>query len=438
MRLVNANGKRLLLTDSGEVHAPGTLFLNSRYDNPNTHSTVALGLRLLEVFLRSFDISLPRRALDGQCLHTLEVGWLGNLSYRPVEELESMNTRMLVRLAKSQNVAHRDRPGAVAASTASARLVQIGEFLTWYFENILTPRITSPQARTDLYERYAATVRELKKKIRGGNSKHPTQVRSLPTEVFVQLIREVWCRPETIFCSESGATSPTVMRDRAMFLLACEGMRPGAIGNLALQDFTGFQMRIVDNAGKRGKGLSEGTPVQKGARSNMQAYSSEHNITLWPWTTAAIHEYIQGERAELLNRRLHNPSKGFLFLENQYGGPISNRRTISLIFERAERRLLELGFLSRPSGDRYIKTEDYKLTAYNLRHSAATLYISIKGDSEQTRSEMKERFGWSANSKMPEHYARRAKMDAASLDLADLWESIKADRLKMREEIECA
>lgn len=436
MRLVNANGKRLLLTDSGEVHAPGTLFLNSRYDNPNTLGTVALGMRLLDVFLRSFDISLPRRALDGQCLHTLEVGWLGNLAYRPVEELESMNTRLLVRLAKSQNVAHRDRPGAVAASTASARLVQISEFLTWYFESILNQRIRSSQARTELSERYAITVRELKGKIRGGNTKHPTQVRSLPTDIFVQLMREVWCKPETIFCSESGATSPTVMRDRAMFLLACEGMRPGAIGNLALQDFTGSQMRIVDNAGKRGEGLSEGTPVQKGSRSNMQAYSSELNITLWPWTIRAIHEYIQGERAELLNRRLYNLSKGFLFLENQHGGPIGNRRTISLIFERAERQLLELGLLSRSSGDRYVKTENYKLTSYTLRHSAATLYASIKGDSDQTKSEMKDRFGWTANSHMPDLYARRASMDAASLDLADLWESMKADREKKKENME--
>jgi len=436
MRLIDANGKGLLVTDAGEIHAPGTLFLNSRYDNPNTRGTVSIGLRLFEVFARSAGISLPRRAIHGQCLHTLEVNWLGNLAYRPVEELESMNTRVLLRLAKSQDVAHRDRPGAVAAATASARLVQIGEFITWYLETILHPRIRSAQIRADLAERYAGTVRELKAKIRGGSCKHPTQVRSLPAGVFEQLIRETWCRPETIFCSQSGATSPTVERDRAMFLLACEGMRPGAIGNLALHDFTGSQMRIADNAGKRGEGLSEGTPFQKGARSNMQGYNSELSITLWPWTTQAVHEYIQNERAELLRRRLHNASKGFLFLETQYGGPIRNRKTISLIFKRAERRLLELGMLSRSSGDRHVMTEDYELTAYTLRHSAATLYLSEKGGSDQTRSEMRDRFGWTANSKMPDLYARRANMDAASLDMADLWESMKADRLKKQDGVE--
>lgn len=432
MRLVHANGKGLLLGESGEIQVPESLYLNDQYDNPNSQATVALGLRLFHVFIRSIGASLPHRALKGNCLHAPEVGWLSNLAFRPVEELESMKARMLLRLAKSENVAHRDRPGAVAASTASARLVQIGEFLQWYFDNVLSPRIRSAQLKAELRERYVVTVRELKEKIRGGNNKHPTQIRSLPKDVFLGVMRKTWVNPETIFCSESGATSPTAMRDRAIFLLACEGMRPGAIGNLALQDFLGSQVRIVDNVRRRGKAPTEGTPVQKGARSNKQAYSSELNMTLWPWTEAAVREYIKSERAEVLNRRLHNASKGFLFLENQYAGPIANRKTISLIFKRAERRLLEMGVLARQSGDQYVRTEAYELTAYTLRHSAATLYLSVKGNSEQTRSEMKDRFGWMPNSKMPDLYGRRANMDAASIDLADLWESMKADRLKLQ------
>jgi integrase len=338
MRLVDANGKGLLISKSGEIHAPESLFLNSRYDNPHSRATVSLGLRLLHILVRLVGVYLPQRALEGHCLYAPEVGWLANLAFRPVEELEAMNPRMLLRLAKSEDTPHRDRAGAVTASTASARLHQIGEYLKWYFENVLDPRIRSAQARTELKERYDTTVRELKGKIRGGKSKHPTQVRSLPTDVFIRVIREAWVNPEVVFCSESGATSVTAQRDRAIFLLACEGMRPGAIGNLALQDFLGSQMRIVDNVRRRGEAPTEGTPVQKGARSNLQAYSSELNITLWPWTTAAIHEYIQGERVALLKRTLHNASKGFLFLEYQYAGPIRSRKTISLIFNRAARR----------------------------------------------------------------------------------------------------
>lgn len=433
MRLVDANGKGLLISDSGEIHAPESLYLNARYDNPNSRSTVSLGLLLLHVFVRSIDVSLPKRASEGRCLYAPEVAWLSNLAFRPVAELESMNPRMLTRLAKSEDVPHRDRNGALAASTASARLGHIGEFLEWYFENILAPRIRSAQARTELKARYDATVRELKGKIRGGNSKHPTQIRSLPTDVFIRVIREVWVNPEGIFCSESGATSPTVKRDLAIFLLACEGVRPGAIGNLALQDFLGSQVRIVDNVRRREAAPTESTPVQKGARSNKQTYNSELNITLWPWTTAAIHEYVQSERDELLKRRLRNASKGFLFLEHQYAGPIRSRKTISLIFNRAVRRLLELGLLSRQSGDQYVKTEAYELTAYTLRHSSATLYLSRKGGSDQTRSEMKNRFGWTARSNMPDLYARRANMDAASIDLQDFWESMSTERQKKQE-----
>lgn len=429
MKLVDVRGRALLLTAGGDVHGPFTLFLNLKYDNPNSRGAVSHGLRLLDVFLRSFDIDLPRRALDGRCLHPLEVAWLANLAYRPLEELETMTTRMLIRLAKNQGVAHRDRAGAVVASTASARLVQIGEFLKWYFQSILDPRISSAQSRAELKDRYEITISDLKSKIRGGNSKHPTQIRSLPTERFKQLMTEVWVRPEKIFCSDSGATNRTMKRDRAVFYLACEGIRPGAIGNLMVEDFLGHQIIIKDNVGRRGEIATRGTPVQKGARSTMQAYISEFTITLWPWTTAAVHDYMRSERSDLLSRRLRNPSKGFLFLESQGAGPIRNRKTISNIFQKAARQMLELGLLTRQSGDGYVKTKHYELVAYTLRHSAATLYVSEKGGSDQTRSEMKDRFGWTANSTMADLYARRANMDAASLDTEELWQVMKAERL---------
>lgn len=433
MRVVNANGKALMLDESGFMHGPFSLFLNDKYDNPSTWVAVAVGLRLLQVFLRNFDISLHRRALEGRCLHTLEVGWLANLAYRPVEELETMRPRMLMRLAKAQDVAHRDRPGAVTASTASARLVQIGEFLDWYFKNILDARIRSAQARVELRARYETTVNTVKGKIRGGNNKHPTQIRSLPGRLYQRLMSEAYANAEDIFCAESGKTSKTVMRDRAVFLLACEGLRPGAIGNIALQDFNGDQIGIVDNVGRRGESPTEGTPRQKGARSNKQSYTSSYVMTLWPWTVAAIREYIKEERSLLLEKGMHNPSKGFLFLGAQHAGPIKNRRTIGLIFERAKRRLLAKGLLARSPEDHYVKAQTYEFSSYTLRHSAAAFYMAEKGNSERTKSEMKDRFGWSVNSFMPDRYGRRANLDAASIDKAELWNSMKADRLKKLE-----
>lgn len=433
MRIVEANGKALLISASGEIQVPESFFLNAKYDNPTSRATVSLGLRLLNLFVRRFEISLPKRALEANCLYAPELVWLSNLAFRPIEELESMTPQLLLKLGKSEVFPHRDRAGAVSAKTARSRLGHICDFLDWYFENILTPRIRSVQLRAELRERYRVTTKDLREKIQAGGSTHPTQVRSLPTEAYVGLIREAYINPEQVFCSAKGAPSPTMYRDRAIFLLACEGMRPGAIGNLVLADFLSSQIRIVDNVRKRGTRQTEGTPVQKGARSNKQLYNSEHNMTLWPWTTEAIHEYIKGERAELLSRRLRNISKGFLFLENQYAGPIASRKTISLVFTRTARMLLERGLLTRRSGDTHVKTAAYKLSAYTLRHSSATFYVTRKGSSDRSHSEMKERFGWTPGSKMPNLYARRANMDAASVDTAELWEALKVERQKKRE-----
>lgn len=432
MRLVEANGRSLVLTRSGEFHGPFTLFINAKYDNPNTRAAVTGGLRLLQVLLQAFSVSLPHRALEGHCLHPQEVIWLANMAYRPLEEIESMTPHVLSRLVKNEVMAHRDRTHAVVGSTASARLVQIAIFLDWYFVAVLDSRMHSAQARRELRDRYEVTINNLKSKIKGSNRKHPTQVRSLPTERFKQLMTAAYSNPESIFGHEKGASS-TMKRDRAVFFLACEGLRPGAIGNLQMADFNGRYLEIKDNVGKRGEAPTSGTPVQKGARSNVVNYNSEHTITLWPWTTEAISDYIRSERVNLLARRLKNPSKGFLFLETQGAGPIRNRKTISLIFSRAAARMRELGLLTRDSGDAFVKAEDYELVAYTLRHSAATLYATEKGVSDSSRSEMKDRFGWNPNSNMPDLYARRAAMDAAAIDIADWWEDMKAERLKQQQ-----
>lgn len=424
MRTVHANGHVLMLTRSEEVHGPFTLYLNSKYSNPNSRTAATAGLRLMQVFFDALEISLPHRALEGKCLSPLEIGWLTNLAYRPLKEIEAMTPRMLVRLVKTASVAHRDRDGAVTGATASVRLVQIASFLDWYFGSILDPRILSALKRRELKDKYQIVINELKNKINGANRKHPTQIRSLPIDLFKKLITTAYRNPEFIFPNQLGDKS-TLKRDRAVFLLACEGVRPGAIGNLMLSDFRGRYLEIKDNAGKRGEVLTSGTPVQKGSRSNMINYNSEYVITLWPWTTQAINEYINSERENLLSKRLKNNSKGFLFLEVHGAGPIRNRKTIGLIFKRAEEQLLKVGLLQRDSADPYVKSVNYDLVAYTLRHSAATLFALEKGICESRKSEMKDRFGWTPNSNMPDLYAKRASMDLASVDLSEWWNEIK-------------
>ncbi len=431
MRLIEANGRSFLINLNGEIHGPFTLFLNSHYDNPHTRSAVTGGLRLLQAFIQAFGVHLHLRALEGHCLHPQEIGWLTNLAYRPLEEVESMSPKRLTRLVQSETTAHRDRKGAVAGATASARLWQIASFLEWYFDDILDPRIRSALSRSELRKRYEVTVNDLKRRIKGPNSKHPTQVRSLPPERFKMLMTVAFANPQAIFASEERASS-TMKRDRAVFFLACEGLRPGAIGNIQLADFNGRYIEIMDNAARRGEAITSGTPVQKGARSNSVNYNSQYTLSLWPWTAEAIADYIRTERAELLTRQLRNPSKGFLFLETHGAGPIKNRKTISLIFKRAAARMREMGLLARESGDAYVKAKDYELVAYTLRHSAATFYASKRGDKDSTRSEMKDRFGWTPSSTMPDLYARRVAFDAAAIDIADWWDEMKVERHKQK------
>ena len=75
------------------------------------------------------------------------------------------------------------------------------------------------------------------------------------------------------------------MRDRAMIHLAAEGIRAGAIGNIALADFNWpdgkerGHVAIRDNTARRSKQLSTATPTQKGTRSR-QNYNSEATISI--------------------------------------------------------------------------------------------------------------------------------------------------------------
>jgi integrase len=217
-------------------------------------------------------------------------------------------------------------------------------------------------------------------------------------------------------------------------LLASEGIRPGAIGNIALTDFNwagkrehGY-IRIKDNTSKRSKKLSTSTPVQKGATSN-QNYNSEITIKIWPTTAEAIQKYIDTERLAVTTRGLRNRSEGFLFLA-EHGGPIGDRGTITSVFRRAGKGLAAMGLLCKDAGDPYLQGEVYDFDAYLLRHSAASFFYGEKVmemQADVVMNLMEQRFGWVKGSAMPSLYAQRAMSDAASVTVEDFVESLFAE-----------
>jgi integrase len=440
MRLVQVHNKTLLLSNDGAIHAPYSLFLNDKFDNPHTRESSASGLRLLESFLHAHSISLPHRAQEGLCLLPSEIQSLTELAYRPVNEVELMSKVMIKHISKaSKDHSSKNLKGAVESNTAGRRLDQIAAFLTWYLETVLDYRIRSSSQRQELRQRYNQTTDGLKARIRGGKKNHPNEIRSLPEEVFLKIVKNIFLRPESIIQSASGKPSATMMRDRAIALLACEGLRPGAIGSLTLNNFrwragdvAGGYMDISDNVAKRKTRTTTKTPVQKGIGSTTQSYNSDGTIKLWPWTCHAIKDYIDGERASLTGKTLANKTKGFLFIAD-HGGPIGDRTTLSAAFSRLKKGLRSKGLLNKSESDQYQKDAYYEFTAYTLRHSSASLFHDRKRHEKDVEDQMRMRFGWSAKSTMPSHYARRSISNRANVDLMNFYESLVEEMKRPKE-----
>jgi hypothetical protein len=144
----------------------------------------------------------------------------------------------------------------------------------------------------------------------------------LPSGKFLEIIQAIFIRPEELFVTASGKPARTLYRDRAMALLACEGLRPGTIGNVARSDFRSGSKHLVmeDHRDRRSKQTSS-TPVLKLGASTLVSSASEGMIELWPFTVEAIRQYIDIERKGILSKHLKNRSNGFLFLSDK-GEPI--------------------------------------------------------------------------------------------------------------------
>lgn len=428
MRLEKAKSASVILDDNGHVHYPFSKFLSFTSENPHTQESISRSLRLFFRFLTAHNIELAVRAIQGKCLGLPEMQALSALCWRPLDEIELMKEKKVVVLGSIQaNKPPKNLPNAVESNTARERLLDIAAYLRFYLDFLLLPLVISSSLRIQLQKEYEVTCNFLKKQISGTKQSHPLKIQSLPTSKFLQIIREFVVNPEQLFQNQSGGLSRTIQRDRAMALLACEGVRPGALGNIILADFrpTSKHLVIKDNSQRRGA-VKTSTPVQKLARSTKVNNASEIMIELWPWTVSAISEYIESERSDILEKKLINSSKGFLFLSSR-GEPIGHRGTITYMFNRLGKRLAKLKFLEIGDDPYFYDKKQYDFYAYVLRHSSATFYHDKKVKTEADLDTMKIRFGWTQTSSMPQLYAARSHSDRANIDLADFNEKLMSE-----------
>ena len=150
-----------------------------------------------------------------------------------------------------------------------------------------------------------------------------------------------------------------------MVLLACEGLRPGTLGNISIADFrpTSSHLIIRDNRAKRSERITTNTPKLKLGDSTLINSASETMISLWPFTVRAIQEYIDAERSFVLGKRMTNRSSGFLFLSDE-GEPIKHRGTITEMFAKLGRRIATQGLLNVADDPFFPEKKKYDFYGY--------------------------------------------------------------------------
>lgn len=443
MRRVLARKNYVLLHDNGTVHYPFTKYLTDSYTNPHTRELAAQGLEVFYRFCVANRIDLLIRASEGIALTYRETQDLINLCFRPLYEIKSMTNKKLTLLSSPKaKVAPNKLPNSVEPNTARKRLHQIARYLRFYNEVFLDPLIRSYTTRKQLNYEYRKTEIQLKKAVSGTKQNHHLSIQSLPTERYLKIIEEVFVRPERLFHTQGGKISRTIMRDRALTLLACEGLRPGTLGNIRLSDFRPNSSHLVikDNRNKRRERVNTGTPKLKMGDSTKVNHASETMITLWPFTVRAINDYINTERKDTLAKHLTNYSSGFLFLNNA-GTPVKHRSTITAIFNNLGKQLKLMGVLNVDDDPYFYDQPKYDFYSYVLRHSAASFFLAQKcveisqaqggkkphkyaDVPDRVKDLMKLRFGWTINSKMPELYAARALSDEAQVVLSEFHQDL--------------
>jgi integrase len=229
-----------------------------------------------------------------------------------------------------------------------------------------------------------------------------------------------------------------LLRDRAMFMLSCEGLRPGEICNVRVNDLIKgadglLLLQVVVNK-KHRKQVKSSTPVPKGASSNRAPYATVRMIHLWPFTRDALKDYINGPRADATAQAGEDLSSGFVFIKST-GEPIGSRQAVSLRFSQMCDALHKAGYMKIEAGlGRGDRTKG-ELSSYTMRHSAASyLYESKMADLKNKESVfdlMKARFGWTDKSSMPEHYAKRGIVDIATVQVNEIYSEMRAEVERM-------
>jgi len=287
MRHVSARRSYVLLHDDGSIHYPFSKFLTDEFDNPHTRESVAQSLRIFYRFSNAHQIELALRAPERLCLTYAEAKSLCELCWRPLDEVEAMGDRKVVFLTSAKaGKAPQELPGAVGPNTALKRLNYIAAYIKFYREVFLDPHIRSVTTREQLEREYDKIACQLSNSITGTKQNHPLSIKSLPADKYLPIIRAVFVRPEDLFQSEAGKPSRTLLRDRAMTLLACEGLRPGTLGNIALSDFrpnTGHLL-IKDNRAKRTERVTTGNRVEQ---SRSATFRGQLRGPKEDWTPAA-------------------------------------------------------------------------------------------------------------------------------------------------------
>ncbi|EJL88527.1 phage integrase family protein [Herbaspirillum sp. CF444] len=425
MRKIYGSRNAYLLHDDGTIHYPFSKFLTNEHNNAHSVDSASQALRIFYRFCSVHNIELAARAVEGRCLTLDEIARLIGLCFRPLPEIELASDSKIVSLTSARAGKRPEKmPHAVSPNTAKTRLWYIAHYIHFYHDVFLAPNLIAPDLRANTRHEFNAAAHRIKRAIRGSKQGHHHDIQSLPINKFMEIIRAIFVWPEEFFLTKSGRLSRTILRDRAIALLACECLRPGAIGNILRSDFDfkGNRLRVEDHRDRRDF-VSSSTPVLKLGDSTKVNSASETTITLWPFTAFAIQEYLDTERNDIQLKRLNNNSRGFLFL-SQNGSPIKHRSVITTLFSELGERLKLRGLLDATDDRTLWKRRHYHFNAYVLRHSAASFFLESKGTDESVLDMMRIRFGWTAGSTQPLRYAARALSDQANIDLVNFSEEL--------------
>jgi integrase len=231
-----------------------------------------------------------------------------------------------------------------------------------------------------------------------------------------------------------------MLRDRAMFMLGCEGLRPGEICNLRVNDLAKgpdglLTLQVAVNKKYR-KVVKSSTPLPKGASSNTP-YATVRMIRLWPFTRDALNDYINGPRSEAIAQSGEDRTSGFVFIKSN-GDPVASRQAVILRFSHMCDSLHEAGHMKIDSAPCRGDVKKNELSSYTLRHSAASYFYASKMKELENELSvldlMRARFGWTDKSDMPQHYAKLGILDIGTVEVTDIYTEMRAvvDRSSLR------